>query len=430
LVSAQARLAGHLARNGQEAAAEAMFREIVHSQPDAANLPPSFAQVLRPYIDILLKKGADPAANAEIFAATQLMVRPGLAQTQAVLARELSGGTDEASRLFRQSVTLTRQVERARIDLARVEDIAAPTPTEAARARLLEASLSQLQQQQLATHSALASYPRYRAVSEGVISLADLQKALRPGEAYYRMTIVGDRAYGMLITSTGAKAASLNTTGKQLDEQVTALRDTISTVENGQRVTYAFDVGLSHQLFTELLGPFAADLPNVRHLIFEPDGGMLRLPANVLVTDQASVDAYKQRAAAGGDAEFDFRGISWLGRDRDISTAVSPRSLRRCALLHPRSRPRTISASARTRLLRLPLRGWSRRLPTATACFRCRLGRNRFRRMNCRSPQGSCRASIRRASRSSLATPSPTQRWSSVRILATIASSTLRPTVW
>jgi hypothetical protein len=53
---------------------------------------------------------------------------------------------------------------------------------------------------------------------------------------------------------------------------------------------------------------------------------MLRLPVNLLVTDQASVDTYAKRAAAGGDAEFDFRGMSWFGRDRDISTAVSPRS--------------------------------------------------------------------------------------------------------
>jgi hypothetical protein len=53
---------------------------------------------------------------------------------------------------------------------------------------------------------------------------------------------------------------------------------------------------------------------------------MLRLPTNLLVTDQASVDTYAKRAAAGGDAEFDFRGMSWFGRDRDISTAVSPRS--------------------------------------------------------------------------------------------------------
>src|SRR5207248_6309080 len=108
LLNSKARLAGFLARNGQVATAERMFADIVHSQPDTSNLPPSFANVLRPYVDLLLKKGDDPKATAEIFATTQLMIRPGLAQTQAVLARELTGGTDEASRLFRQSVTLTR----------------------------------------------------------------------------------------------------------------------------------------------------------------------------------------------------------------------------------------------------------------------------------------------------------------------------------
>ena len=69
----------------------------------------------------------------------------------------------------------------------------------------------------------------------------------------------------------------------------------------------------------------------MKHLIFEPDGAMLRLPANLLVMDQASVDAYKRRSAAGGDAEFDFRGIQWFGRDRDISTSVSPRASRAAA---------------------------------------------------------------------------------------------------
>src|SRR3954454_7527148 len=108
-LNAKARLAGYLARSGELATAERMFGGIAHSQPDPSNLPPSFANVLRPYVDLLLKKGDDPKALAEIFAATQLMVRPGLAQTQAVLARELTGGTDEASRLFRQAVTLTRQ---------------------------------------------------------------------------------------------------------------------------------------------------------------------------------------------------------------------------------------------------------------------------------------------------------------------------------
>lgn len=326
LLNSKARLAGYLARNGQVAAAETMFKEIVHSQPDTSNLPPSFANVLRPYVDLLLKKGDDPKVTDEIFAATQLIVRPGLAQTQAVLARELTGGTDEASRLFRQSVTLTRQAERARIELARVQDLAKPSPQDAVRARLLRATLDTSLKEQLVTQSALADFPRFRAISSDTIPLADLQKVLRPGEAYYRMTIVGDHVYATMITPTSAQAVKLGTTGKQLDEQVAALRDTISTVENGQRTTFPFDVALSHQLYTELFGPFGHPLAAVKHLIFEPDGAMLRLPPNLLVMDQASVDAYQQRAKTSDDAAYDFRGISWLGRDRDISTAVSPRS--------------------------------------------------------------------------------------------------------
>jgi hypothetical protein len=60
-------------------------------------------------------------------------------------------------------------------------------------------------------------------------------------------------------------------------------------------------------------------------LVFEPDGALLQLPVNLLVTEQAGIDAYHSRVDAGGD-EFDFRGIAWLGRDKAISTALSPAS--------------------------------------------------------------------------------------------------------
>ena len=340
LLNARARLAGYLARSGQLAIAESMFSEIVHSQPDTSNLPPSFANVLRPYVDLLLQKGDDPKALAEIFAATQLMVRPGLAQTQAVLARELTGGTDEASRLFRQAVTLTRQAERARIELARLDDLAKPSPQEQVRARVLRATLDTSQKEQLTTQAALSSFPRFRAVASDTIPLADLQKVLRPGEAYYRMTIVGDHVYAMMVTPEAAHAVKLNVTAKQIGDQVDALRDTISTIENGQRMTYPFDVALSHQLYGELFGSFATALPSVKHLIFEPDGPMLRLPINLLVMDQASVDAYNQRAKASDDAAYDFRGVGWLGRDRDISTSVSPRSFAQLRNVPPSAGPR------------------------------------------------------------------------------------------
>ena len=220
LLNAKARLAGYLARHGQSAVAEAMFSDIVHSQPDTSNLPPSFANVLRPYVDLLLKKPDDPKSLAEVFSATQLMVRPGLAQTQAVLARELTGGTDEASRLFRQSVTLTRQVERSRIELARLSDLAKPSPQDIVRTRVLRATLDSSQKEQLATQAALADFPRFRAVTSDTITLADLQKMLKSGEAYYRMTAAGENIYAMLVTPTTARAAKLEVLSKELDEQV------------------------------------------------------------------------------------------------------------------------------------------------------------------------------------------------------------------
>jgi CHAT domain-containing protein len=51
--------------------------------------------------------------------------------------------------------------------------------------------------------------------------------------------------------------------------------------------------------------------------------------------DQASVDAYQQRAKASDEAAYDFRGVAWLGRDRDISTAVSPRSFAQLRSVRP-----------------------------------------------------------------------------------------------
>jgi CHAT domain-containing protein len=53
---------------------------------------------------------------------------------------------------------------------------------------------------------------------------------------------------------------------------------------------------------------------------------MLRLPINLLVADDASVARYLARIEAPDGDAFDFAGVKWLGRDLDISTAVSARA--------------------------------------------------------------------------------------------------------
>jgi len=329
LLGAQGRLAGYYARTGRSEPALALYRQIVAATSDKGDSSPGLRRSLEPYFALLARRGDDQAAVADLFAASQVLLRPGVAQTQAVLARELSGGSDEASRLFRQSVNLTRDIERGRVELARLEGSETPTAAGAARILELRASLAQWQQDQAAMQSRLAEYPRYRVVSGGALQLADLQQMLRPGEAYYKMIVAGDGAYAIFATSGSARAFRIGATPAELDQRVDALRETISIVENNQQLTYPFDLDLAYGLYQSLFAPVAAEVGPVTHLIFEPDGAMLRLPPNLLVMDRAAVDAYAARRRADpNDDGFDFRGIRWLGRERDISTAVSVRAFR------------------------------------------------------------------------------------------------------
>lgn len=329
LWSAKARLAGYYARTSRPDQARTLFREIVQANLDTGDSSPSLRRQLEPYFELLVQENAGAAATSDLFTASQILVRPGVAQTQAILARELSGGSDEAARMFRQSVTVTRDIERARVELARLQGTDQPTAETAARIAELQASLGRWQQDQTAMQARLAQFPRYRAVTSGALQLADLQGLLRPGEAYYKMVVVGAHGYAIFVTQGTARAFRIGASPRDLDRQVDALRTTISVVENGQQLTYPFDLEGAFRLYQELFAPVSAKLGGVTHLVFEPDGAMMRLPPNLLVMDHAAIDAYRARMAANpNDDGFDFRGVQWLGRDRDISTAVSVRAFR------------------------------------------------------------------------------------------------------
>src|SRR3546814_947168 len=99
-----------------------------------------------------------------------------------------------------------------------------------------------------------------------------------------------------------------------LDQAVDAIRSTISTVEDGRRVTYPFDAATARRLYTRLFGLVADRLPTIAHLIFEPDGAMLRLPIKLLVTSDLGLAAYEARLIDHEDDPFAIRQIAWLGR--------------------------------------------------------------------------------------------------------------------
>lgn len=325
--SARAQLAGFFARSGRRADALEVYREIVSG---AEGRPmPSLRNLMTPYFGLLIDGKTDMAtAAADVFAASQLLQRPGLAQTQAALARELSGGSDEASQLFRTATNLGRAIEQQRVALLDLESIPQPTGQQLAQITDRRALLEQLQVQQAGVLEQLAAYPRYRAVSEQAISLGELQSALRPGEAYVKLVTLDTDAYVLFATADEAMAWRADAAPGELDKLVGQIRESIAVVEGGQVLTYPFDIERSRELYVRLFAPVAERLPRLEHIVFEPDGALLKLPINLLVTDDASVTAYKARLAGRDADEYDFRGTAWLGRTARISTSVGASAFR------------------------------------------------------------------------------------------------------
>lgn len=337
-LTAKARLAAYLGRRGQIDAARQTYREVVVSSDRVAGAAASLRNLLQPYFALLAERAAgDPTAVDDMFVASQILVRPGVAQTQAILARELSGGNDEAAGLFRQSVTLTRDIERLRTEVARLAAKTEVTAQERAMIEAGRARIAELEVEQTAVQAKLAAFPRYRVVTTGAMPLKELQQTLKEGEGYYKLTAIGNDAYAVMITPTQARGFRIARPVRSMERAVADLRDSITVAENGQQLTYPFDVALARRLYLDLFEPIEADMEAVSHLIFEPDGPLLQLPANLLVAEQSGVDAYAARRRQPNADEYDFRGIAWLGRNKDVSTAVSARAFRDVRTVAPSS---------------------------------------------------------------------------------------------
>ncbi len=327
--AARARLAAMLARHGKSADAIAEYRTVIRSAADTGTAITGLGNLLDPYFVLLTDRlPNDPSLIEDMFLASQTLVRPGVADTQAILARELSEGSGEATRLFRQSRSLDRDIERNRIELANL--LASTDKSQALSAQIASVrnEIAMLEKDQVATQASLSQYAQYRAISGRVLSLGELRSALKPEEAYFKLSVVGHSVFAMFADQKGATGYRVTLDTAQLDAAVDGLRDTISKDEGGQINTYPFDVVLARKLYLDLFGPIASRLSTVRHLVFEPDGAMLRLPITLLVASQPGVDAYLARVAVPDADQFDFRGIDWMGRRHSVSTAVSARAFR------------------------------------------------------------------------------------------------------
>ena len=325
LLAARARKAGFLARRGSAAEARTLFAAVVEQSASVADSGTALRGLLGPYFDMLSSEGS-PEAAALMFRAAQALQRPGVAQTQAVLARQFSADEGDAAAMFRLAVTRQRDVARTEAEIAALSAKTTPSAQDLEALAAARSSLEALKSEQTQLQAKLADYPRYKVLAPQATELAELRGALRAGEGYYKMMVVGDRLYAIYATNGTARAMRLQPTLPMLADTVTVIRGSIIREENGEQFVDTFDVDRARRLYLEMFGPVDGEVQALKHLVFEPDGPMLQLPPYLLITRQQGIDAYKARLAKPGADPLDMRGIDWLGKGRNVSISVSPRS--------------------------------------------------------------------------------------------------------
>lgn len=336
LLAAKARYAGFLGRSGSVDEALALYATVVKESSSVSGAAVVMRDLLGPYFELLIARPADDAdAAAAMFLASQALQRPGVAQTQAALARELSEGDDEASALFRLAVSRTREIARTTIQIAQLSSKVSPNANDIRDLGYARDALSNLELEQTRLQSQLSKFPRYRVLAPQVMQLDEMQELLKTGEAYYKVNIVGDAIYSILVTPDDVRSFKVADDLPALQQTVNDLRDSIVRIEYGAPTTYPFNVELARALYLSLFEPVGAQLADVSHLIYEPDGPLLQLPPYLLVEDQASVDAYVDRTQDIDSDLFDFTGVQWFGKGRDMSIAVSPRSFAEVRAIAP-----------------------------------------------------------------------------------------------
>jgi CHAT domain-containing protein len=340
---ARARLAAYLARHGNTPAALSEYRMVVASAVSNQTPTTGMGNLLAPYFNILAGEAhASDAGAAELLVAAQTLVRPGVADTQAILARELSESSSDTARLFRQSRSLAREIERSRIELATLVNQQNQTSDIKQAAASVQADIENLQKQQAATQALLSEFSQFRAIANRSVSVDELRSQLLPDEAYFKLTAAGPFVFGLLVDNQGATAWKLPLSGDAMQSAVDRIRDSIAADEGGQITTYAYDVDAARKLFLDLTGPAGPSGSRRPNTLFSsPTARCCNCRSTCSSLIRRAWMPIKSASPKPGDAdEFDFTGIAWLGRGRSVSTAVSLRSFRDA---------RTVPASKATR---------------------------------------------------------------------------------
>lgn len=279
------------------------------------------------YLDLLIadaNKTGSTEAYERFFRAVQAVGEPAVARQLNQLQTVVNADPAIGVRV-RDRAELEREITRLRYDIASGAQAGASTAALEQQRQTAEAKLLQVDAE-------LGTSARYRAIDDRPATITEIRTALRPGEGYFKIVELNNRAYGMFVNAERTFIYPVAAPRVVLDGLAAQIRASIDGKLPQSLVP--FKVAEAYALFGLLSGPATEAMLKSTALVVDPAGPLQNLPAGVLVTDRASVDAYRATAKA---APFDFTGVRFLAARATVSTALSPRSFLVARALPPSS---------------------------------------------------------------------------------------------
>lgn len=275
------------------------------------------------YLDLLVKTATPGSATAadHFFRAIQAVGEPAIARQMSQLQAVVTASGDTAAKV-RERAQLLREIAGLRYQI----DDAAADP---AKREALIKERDEKAKRQSTLDDELASNGALRAIDDRPATVAEIQAALRPGEAYFKLAEIRSRTYGIVIDKEQATIYRVDAEPAVLADVTRLVRQSIRNETS--KIPY-FNVSSSYALFRLLTGPAQAQLLAAKAIAVDPAGPLAELPAGVLVTSLDSVKAY---VATRAKAPNDYSQVAFLAGQADLSVALSPRSFLDARALPP-----------------------------------------------------------------------------------------------
>ena len=270
---------------------------------------------IAPFLAFAADPSAKPApeTDAEVFRAIQLSGASVADQTIERSAARLGSSDPAVSELIRQSEADRRRRDTLRIQYA--EETGKPSALRDAQretsiAQDIVASDKDLDK---VTKQLEQNYPGYAGLAEsGLVTLDAFRQVLAPGEALVSFAFGNKSGWVVLVTGDRLIARPLNLSDDTVTSRVASLRRAfVPRLGNLPR----YDVGEAFSLYTDLLGPVAAELGGVRRMIVVAHGALASLPLSVLVTH-----------APAGNRGDSYDDVGWLIKDYAVSEVPTIRA--------------------------------------------------------------------------------------------------------